>query len=50
MAGCGCGGAKTGPTSYNIYDSNGNLVSVRGTEQEAAAAAGRLGGSYTAKS
>ena len=50
MAGCGCGGSKTGPTSYNVYDSSGNLATVRSTEIEAAAAANRLGGTYTAKS
>lgn len=50
MAGCGCGGSKTGPTSYNVFDSSGNLVSVRSTESEASAAATRIGGTYRAKS
>lgn len=46
MAGCGCGGSKTGPTSYNVYDQSGNLVSVRSTDAEAAAAAARINGSF----
>ena len=50
MAGCGCGGSKTGPTSYNAYAESGNLATGRTTEIEAAAAADRLGGTYTAKS
>jgi hypothetical protein len=50
MAGCGCGGSKTGPTSYDVKDSSGTIVSVRSTEIEAAAAAERIGGSYTPKS
>ena len=50
MAGCGCGGSKTGPTSYDVKDQSGNVVTVRSTEIEAAAAAGRIGGTYTPKS